>query len=259
MVKECASCGKSIGKLTLRFKLGDENIVCGSCLKKVGMNVATVNSLELRNLSISDFNDSYDTNAASNRMIHSDNLIEAYWGLKKVASLGLEPVLFDDVDELLMIKGSLTVLPKRIYYSEIKGYSDTTVGSNKKKHHGITRAVVGSAIDGGVGAIVGAVTGGKQYDVVTKMALTLTLNDNVFEEIVLISKETKTDSKEYLSKLDTFKKIQSKLDMIISDQTISAELTSSDADEILKFKSLLDDGVLTQDEFDAKKKQILGL
>ena len=33
----------------------------------------------------------------------------------------------------------------------------------------------------------------------------------------------------------------------------------SEADELAKFKKLLDDGVLTQDEFDAKKKQLLGI
>jgi len=33
----------------------------------------------------------------------------------------------------------------------------------------------------------------------------------------------------------------------------------SDADELAKYKKLLDDGVITQDEFNAKKKQILGL
>lgn len=33
----------------------------------------------------------------------------------------------------------------------------------------------------------------------------------------------------------------------------------SSADEIRKLKSLLDDGIITQSEFDAKKKQLLGL
>ena len=33
----------------------------------------------------------------------------------------------------------------------------------------------------------------------------------------------------------------------------------SGADEILKYKKLLDEGILTQEEFDAKKKQLLGL
>lgn len=34
---------------------------------------------------------------------------------------------------------------------------------------------------------------------------------------------------------------------------------SSSADELRKFKSLLDDGIITQEEFDAKKKELLGL
>ncbi len=34
---------------------------------------------------------------------------------------------------------------------------------------------------------------------------------------------------------------------------------SSDADELKKFKELLEDGVITQEEFDKKKKQLLGL
>lgn len=35
--------------------------------------------------------------------------------------------------------------------------------------------------------------------------------------------------------------------------------TYSGADEIMKFKNLLDNGIITQDEFDKKKKEILGL
>lgn len=35
--------------------------------------------------------------------------------------------------------------------------------------------------------------------------------------------------------------------------------TSSAADEIVKFKKLMDDGILTKEEFDAKKKQLLGI
>lgn len=38
-----------------------------------------------------------------------------------------------------------------------------------------------------------------------------------------------------------------------TNQAVSA------ADEIVKFKELLDQGILTQDEFDAKKKQLLGI
>ena len=41
--------------------------------------------------------------------------------------------------------------------------------------------------------------------------------------------------------------------------TIKQELPQSNADELKKYKDLLDSGVITQEEFDAKKKQLLGL
>lgn len=51
--------------------------------------------------------------------------------------------------------------------------------------------------------------------------------------------------------------IQSKAESKIPQNT--SKETSSAVDEILKLKQLLDAGVLTQEEFDAKKKQLLGL
>ena len=42
-------------------------------------------------------------------------------------------------------------------------------------------------------------------------------------------------------------------------QAATAGTAVSPADEIRKFKGLLDDGIITQEEFDAKKKQLLGL
>lgn len=41
--------------------------------------------------------------------------------------------------------------------------------------------------------------------------------------------------------------------------TIKQEIQQSSADELKKYKELLDIGVISQEEFDAKKKQLLGL
>lgn len=41
--------------------------------------------------------------------------------------------------------------------------------------------------------------------------------------------------------------------------TIREEISQSNADELKKYKDLLDSGVITQEEFDKKKKQLLGL
>lgn len=40
---------------------------------------------------------------------------------------------------------------------------------------------------------------------------------------------------------------------------IKQEVQQSNADELKKYKELLDSGIITQEEFDAKKKQLLGL
>ncbi len=45
----------------------------------------------------------------------------------------------------------------------------------------------------------------------------------------------------------------------VAEQAKQSEPVSSSAEEIKKFKELLDSGIITQEEFDAKKKQLLGL
>lgn len=45
----------------------------------------------------------------------------------------------------------------------------------------------------------------------------------------------------------------------LSTATVHQEIPQSNADELKKYKDLLDSGVISQEEFDAKKKQLLGL
>ena len=44
-----------------------------------------------------------------------------------------------------------------------------------------------------------------------------------------------------------------------STTTIKQEIPQSNADELKKYKDLLDSGIITQEEFDAKKEQLLRL
>lgn len=46
---------------------------------------------------------------------------------------------------------------------------------------------------------------------------------------------------------------------VASEQKPTVVASQSNAEELKKFKDLLDSGVITQEEFDAKKKQLLGL
>jgi len=42
-------------------------------------------------------------------------------------------------------------------------------------------------------------------------------------------------------------------------KSVPTENSTSSTDELRKYKELLDDGIITQEDFDAKKKQLLGL
>ena len=53
--------------------------------------------------------------------------------------------------------------------------------------------------------------------------------------------------------------IEKRRDELNVQQTSTVIQQTSAADELKKFKELLDMGVITQEEFDAKKKEILGL
>ncbi|OIM08151.1 hypothetical protein ATX52_07570 [Oenococcus oeni] len=72
----------------------------------------------------------------------------------------------------------------------------------------------------------------------------------------------KTDSSQYKKIQEDFNRLSSKLDMIISTNStadIKSPSSSNNPDDLIKFKSLLDQGMITQEEFEAKKKEILGL
>ena len=85
-------------------------------------------------------------------------------------------------------------------------------------------------------------------------------SDNFFNENSFTFDST-TVSNEKMEKVADY--IREQIDQIKSAKnsptTIVAAAPVSSADEIKKFKELLDMGIITQEEFDAKKKELLGL
>lgn len=62
--------------------------------------------------------------------------------------------------------------------------------------------------------------------------------------------------------IDNAKKIVDEVSKLISNRNkknASINVPQSNADELKKYKDLLDQGIISQEEFDAKKKQLLGL
>ena len=57
----------------------------------------------------------------------------------------------------------------------------------------------------------------------------------------------------------TYNKMMKAFQEYLNNKDNTQIIQNSSADEIKKFKELLDSGIITQEEFDAKKKQLLGL
>lgn len=169
-------------------------------------------------------------------------------------------IYFNDSDKKIFIPKSISESRKQqvINYDDLISYTDIFVGGNIKKHHGITRAVVGSVLAGPVGALVGAGTGGKEFTSIEQLGVMLHLPNNQTVKYMLITTETKTDSMIGKGLMDKYNELIAKLDQILKTNSSNKDNTVlSSADEIRKFKALLDDGIITKQEFEIKKRELL--
>ena len=142
--------------------------------------------------------------------------------------------------------------PRMIYsFDEVAGYEsdvpdDLTVTETKG---GIGRAVIGAAVAGPVGAIVGAATAKTE----TRKGRS---KENVSICFVLPLGESSLPTTVYPGGMTAFLK-----NCKASQEKPQAAVPAapSAADELLKFKQLLDMGAITEAEYNAKKAQLLGL
>lgn len=143
--------------------------------------------------------------------------------------------------------------PRMIYsFDEVAGYEsdapdDLTVTETKG---GIGRAVIGAAVAGPVGAIVGAATAK------TETRKGSHSKENVSIRFTLPLGETSLPTTVYPGGMTAFLK---SCKGSPEQPQGTAPAAPCSADELLKFKQLLDMGAITEAEYNAKKSQLLGL
>ncbi|EPI04649.1 hypothetical protein D920_00189 [Enterococcus faecalis 13-SD-W-01] len=154
--------------------------------------------------------------------------------------------------------------PGNIYnLDQIEGYEIVENGSSVSSG-GLGRAAVGALTFGGAGAIVGAVTGKKKSrTVVENLKIKFKMNnlDTPVVYLQLLSHSVKQNSIIYKDAIILADKILSTLDILLKEDSekTSTKQNFSASDEIRKFKELLDEEIITQEEFDLKKKELLNL
>lgn len=245
----CAICGGKVSALA-KVKISD-GLICQDCMKKC----APISSIGLKSsVQIKQRIQQRIENLAKYQSFSPTDSVPGHLEIDRVNKLWCVPIPDKKNPDLFS-------------FSDLLEYELSEDGTSVTKG-GLGSAVVGGLAFGGVGAIVGGGLGKKQKDIVTSMSVAITIrNDFVSRiEIPLISSETKKGSFIHSGMKDIGNRIVSLLNVISStvqneapQPSVSSSVGTSAADELLKFKQLLDIGALTQDEYDAKKKQLLGL
>ena len=238
MANTCPVCGGKLGLLN-REKSAD-GLICAGCssffFSKLGFRAAK----------------------------QATDVLVAYWAtlesrrrtFKETDSIFDRDALFVSIDKVNRLfyfghrsgdKG-----PRMIYsFDEVAGYEsdapdDLTVTETKG---GIGRAVIGAAVAGPVGAIVGAATAKTE----THKAYS---KENISIRFVLPLGESNLPTTVYPGGMTAFLK---RCKVSQEKPQAATPVASSVADELLKFKQLLDMGAITEAEYNAKKVQLLGL
>lgn len=241
--KICVNCGKDLGVFSGKVNISDGTI-CTSCLSTAGIG-------QLESPA------TYSTNDVKALIVSRTPLMQAFSPTKKIGSY----LQIDDTHKAFKAGGSIFEFSNLLNFELLEDGETITKG-------GLGRAVAGGLMFGGVGAIVGGVTGGKKSKgVCNSMRLKITLRNCHCSMVYIpfIMTETKTKSFVYKAAQSSAQECLSALQIIsdsyqseLGEQTANQSGVSA-ADEIVKFKQLLDAGVITQEEFDTKKQQLLGL
>lgn len=168
-------------------------------------------------------------------------------------------------------------------FDEITGFEyiedgEVILTTTTRTKGGITRALVGGMLAGGAGALVGAATA-RQYSetteekVITRRSIRISVsNPNVNQIEINIPKRKRycitTATETYFVSIDKVtKEIISLLESIVNtsnrDACAPVNTNASNPEDpvaqIRRYKQLLDEGIITQEDFDTKKKQLLGI
>ncbi|HHU64252.1 MAG TPA: DUF4428 domain-containing protein [Clostridiales bacterium] len=232
----CPICGDKIGIL-LKSKTSD-GIICNYCAT-ICPSVSTTSTNEIKEYwreNHKRFSSFIKTSELSSFMYPNetitidDNHMLFYIGKEK--KLKKEPIVYK--------------------YEEVDSYELEEVGGKTvtKKKGGITRAIIGGAIAGPAGAIVGAATAKSETKRVGGTTILKVKIELPYGLKTLSFFNTSSKIKEFFDKCMNVNKTK-------NQSNDEQKQFFSVADELIKLKALLDSGVITSEEFEAKKKQLL--
>lgn len=263
-VVTCGVCGKEIGSKDKRWTTQD-GYMCANCQEPFGilsgprafvnkgceeLKVMRDNNIRARKFWAKNkqhYDDFKTTRCIAGELTIDDN--KRQWYLGDINNKGLYfdenmryPIIFDFTDVI----GVDLILGDKVITS-------TAVTRRDK---GLRKAVAGSLLAGDVGAIIGGMMARSNTTTQTVESQGYCVNiriDGADKPLRIPAQDKQTADELH----DTF------LSMIPEGAKTEAsnhpDQAGSSADELRKYKDLLDDGIINQDEFDVKKKQLLSM
>lgn len=233
----CCICNQNKG-----FKYLTNGMICKTCMEKCGPFLA---SLNIKNSSPDKICEAISANAINQERA----------AIFKTTKSVPNYIEIDEVNKLLHI------FQYFLSYDEIVDYELLQNGESISKG-GLESAIIGGALLGGVGAIVGSNVGKKKItQEISEYRIKITTKNPFVTSLYihfLTAGKVKSNSFLFKTYCNDANNVLSLLSLVTHEVENSKFSNSiSGADEILKYKKLFDAGIITQEEFNTKKTQLL--
>lgn len=234
-----------------KYTLRDEKVVCGKCVRQNGYGISP-NYSTMREVSLDEFiNNREKMNQEKEKQVKDLTEFKADQNIEKCIFIDSEKKQFKIKG---LFKGNI------VYNLEDISSFDIVENGNIVASSGLGKAAIGGIAFGGFGAVVGAITGKKSKEMVNKLQIKINMKalNTPVVYIDLLPAPTKKGSVVYNATVRKADTILSSLDTILKE-ILSPIESNIEMNDLRKLKELLDEGILTQEEFDLKKKKILGI
>ncbi|AIC93796.1 DUF4428 domain-containing protein [Shouchella lehensis] len=246
----CAVCDGEAG--LHRYRIANKEWVCPTCYKKAGSSlkkfIAKATADEIREAIAKTSNNSTE--------------LDHFKATKKIGTL----VEFDDYQKKWLVLSEILGRRNRsiVYrYEDILDFELLDDGESIASG-GQGRAPINGGYFSHTGTMAGGLTGKRRTrGVCNSLQIKVTMND-INDPVVYIhflkNAKSKRDEMVYRSLFEQAQECVSTFQVICDRENNQKPLTEtafSVADEIKKFKELLDDGIITEEEFHKKKLELL--
>ena len=272
----CVLCGKSLGFASVKIKCADGYVhekcfydIAGQYLYDPGFvnRVANIKGEDIKR-EIAQINQAQlARQSARSEELHEIQAFVPTYSVRNIAH-------FDDTSErMILCNEPHFSYPPEVYtlfhYNQIVSFELLEDNSSVMKGR-VGSSLVGGLAFGAVGAVIGSSAGRKVTSTCESLRIKITVRNYhspaFYIDFIKSPLKKGNEYSPYGVLLKQAHDIMSKL-MLIAESLDNASTDNSEmhtasrnpAEEIRQFKALLDEGIITQEEFDRKKQQLLNL